>query len=374
MALFYRADGWVKNVMGQAIAGAQIFVCLQPADIAYVPPVPLANIFADPAGLVPITQPIFSDNYGHYDYYAATDTPYTEVVVHHGTVQVAYPDQVPMGATLGIPSGVGTVTNNEGPLTAGQLIVGTGGADIMTGPVFPGDATMFLNGTGVFSVPAGGGGAVDSVFGRTGVVTAQTGDYNFSQISGALGLGQIPAGGSSTTFLRGDGVWATPASGSGTVTSVAAGTGLTASPSPITSSGTLSITNTAVTPGSYTSANITVNQQGQITAAANGSGGSAGFTTQNVYNSSGRVIGTTYQNTSGKTMQVTVGCNGSGGGGLSVLTAQSDSSATPTTYVGILETTNNTFIGMVTFMVLNGNYYLVGCSNYTSIGVWIEWV
>lgn len=61
--------------------------------------------------------------------------------------------------------------------------------------------------------------------------------------------------------------------GSGTVTSVAAGTGLTATPSPIIGAGTLAITNTAVTPGSYTSANITVNAQGQITAASNGGSG-----------------------------------------------------------------------------------------------------
>jgi hypothetical protein len=99
MATLFRADGWVKSVLGQAIAGAQIFICAQPADTAYVPPVPLAQIYSDPAGSSPITQPIISDGFGHYNWYAAAGA-YTVVIVTGGNVQVVYQDQVPMGATI----------------------------------------------------------------------------------------------------------------------------------------------------------------------------------------------------------------------------------------------------------------------------------
>src|ERR1700693_6001495 len=89
---YFRSDGWVKAVTGQAVPGAQVYVATQPANIATAPPSPLATIYSDPNGLVPITQPILTDGFGHYDFYVLPGT-YTVMIALNGVVQQVYPDQ-----------------------------------------------------------------------------------------------------------------------------------------------------------------------------------------------------------------------------------------------------------------------------------------
>jgi hypothetical protein len=120
----FRTDGWVKTVQGPAVPGAQIYVCLQPANQT-VPPTPLANIYSDPNGLVPITQPINTDGFGHYDFYAQAGV-YTVIVVNGGIIQQVYPDQSVGGAN---GTGSALVLENNGIVNGNQFLLNLHSAD-----------------------------------------------------------------------------------------------------------------------------------------------------------------------------------------------------------------------------------------------------
>src|ERR1019366_2254443 len=161
--------------LGPAVPGAQIYVCTQPCNVfppitpphtlpvPWFGPNPQAQIYSD-AGVTPIVQPIITDGFGHYDFYALPGL-YTVVVMFGGKVQQFYIDQTLGNAGSSNPSPLVLSTNGTPNFnqTALNFVQGSGitlstdnfGNMTITGSgiTYPGDATKFLNGTGVFSTP-----------------------------------------------------------------------------------------------------------------------------------------------------------------------------------------------------------------------------
>src|SRR5208337_1035403 len=138
-----RFDTWARSPIGPAAAGTQVYICTQPATTNTVPPTPLVQLYADPAGISAISQPLVADGFGHAFAYCTAGS-YTVVLVLAGRVQQVYPDQL-IGST---GSGSSITLQTNGVLNTLQSILNIKGTGTVTATA-DGVGGVTINGTTV---------------------------------------------------------------------------------------------------------------------------------------------------------------------------------------------------------------------------------
>lgn len=177
---FFRDDRYVTDALGRALSGAQVFYLTQPANTSVYPPTPLASLFTDETGTVPLTNPVITDGFGHSFAYMDNSVQYTVYIAHplFGQYPIILPDQAIVGGTVatpgvlfaGTPSGTINGTNRVFTLTnAGIPLLGAPRqADVwLNFPLIPGAGYVISGNQLTYAVapqPAAGGNPADILY------------------------------------------------------------------------------------------------------------------------------------------------------------------------------------------------------------------